>query len=180
MENPALLIVTADEVLFSTLGGKLREWGADVFHHAPSETRAMPKPAIDVILVDVRRHAAQALQFLGRILTEMPGAEAILINNNDNIGASMEGMRTGATDELLVPFDTRAVERAVNAACRRSALRRKKKEKPLLLAVFEEAMTAAAFAEAGELDTAREILSGSVSRQNSERQAAGKEDNPKT
>lgn len=156
----ALLIVTNDGALREVLGGKLRQWGASVHHHDPEEGQAMLARAVDVILVDVRHHAEMMLSGLGGIREAMPFAEMVLINSSDNVNASMAGMRAGASDELTVPFDMEALKQKMIDACRRSR-KRHAKNMGSLLTVFEDAMSAAAFAEAGEFDTARSMLTAS-------------------
>jgi hypothetical protein len=66
-------------------------------------------------------------------------------------------MRAGASHELSAPFDTAALRSAVSAALRRRN-KRLGGAKLSLLERFERAMSAATFAQAGEFDTAREML----------------------
>lgn len=166
--SPDLLIVTDDVALGETLGGKLQQWGARVWRHDPREGQALLTKAVDVILVDVRHHAEAMLRGLARIRDAMPCAETVLINNSENINASMAGMRAGASDELTVPFDMEALRRKMAEAFRRSRARKARKHRHPLVTAFEDAMSAAAFAESGEFETAREMLSAS--------DAAGKSD----
>jgi DNA-binding response OmpR family regulator len=73
----------------------------------------------------------------------------------------MAGMRAGASDELTVPFDMEALRRKMAEAFRRSRARKARKHRHPLVTAFEDAMSAAAFAESGEFETAREMLSSS-------------------
>lgn len=171
----ALLIVTNDEALREVLGGKLRQWGASVHDHDPGEGQASLARAIDVILVDVRHHAEMMLSGLGGIRAAMPFAEMVLINSSGNVNASMAGMRAGASDELTVPFDMEALKQKMIDACRRSK-RRHAKNMGSLITVFEDAMSAAAFAEAGEFETARSILEASGSGNETEGVESGKKE----
>lgn len=171
----ALLIVTNDEALREVLGGKFRQWGASVHHHDPGEGQVSLVRAVDVILVDVRHHAELMLSGLGGIRAAMPFAEMVLINSSDNVNASMAGMRAGATDELTVPFDMEALKQKMIDACRRSK-RRHAKNMGSLITVFEDAMSAAAFAEAGEFDTARSILEASASGKGKDDAESGKKE----
>jgi hypothetical protein len=65
-------------------------------------------------------------------------------------------MRAGASSELSAPFDLAALRSAVSAALRRRWTRLDRG--PSLLARFQRAMDAATFAQAGEFETAREML----------------------
>lgn len=178
-KDAALLIITNDETLVKTLGGKLQEWGAFVYHYEPGYASIMPEKMIDVILVDVRSHTEEVLQRLSCILGEMPFTETILINSSNNISASMAGMRAGASDELTVPFDTEKLKKVLNAAFGRSRNRQKNKKRRSLFAVFGEAMSAATFAQAGEFEMARDILNGSNTRKNQDNIIDKKKNNPK-
>ena len=71
---------------------------------------------------------------------------------------SMAGMRAGATDELTVPCDMDILQRKVAEACVRSRMRSAVSNTRSLLKVFEQTMSAAAFAEAGEFETAEQIM----------------------
>jgi hypothetical protein len=66
-------------------------------------------------------------------------------------------MRAGASTELSAPFDLAALRSAVSAALRRRKTRLAR-ARPSLLERFQRAMSAATFAQAGEFDTARELL----------------------
>lgn len=176
-QNTVIVIITDDVVLVQTLGGRLREWGATVFHSDADHTP--PRPAIcpDVVLVDIRDQTTEELRMLSAIQQEMPFAELLLINSNDNIKASMAGRRAGASDELVVPFDTGTIRQQIIAACGRSRNRQKMKKHRSMLTVFGDAMSAATFAQAGEFETALDILNGNASRKNPADDAA--RNNPK-
>lgn len=166
------VIITGDEILLRTLGGKLQEWGNRVLHYDPFHPSALPQEAISVAMVDVRRNAQETLKRFSSLRRDMPFAETILINNDGNISASMAGMRAGASDELTVPFDMKGLKKAVNAACLRSKkLQEKMKWRPLL-DFFEKTMTAATFAQAGEFETAISIVDDIGAKETTEQKAA--------
>lgn len=156
--NATLLIVTDDGALGETLGGKLQQWGARVEQHDPGAEQALLAKAVDVILVDVRHRAEMMLRGLAAIREAMPWAEMVLINSSDNVNGSIAGMRAGASDELTVPFDMDALRRKMADALRRSRVRQVRKRGHRLIRAFEDAMSAAAFAESGEFETARAML----------------------
>lgn len=160
-KETALLIISNDEALFETLGGKLGTWGARAYHlDSGSSTPCLKKP-IDIILVDIRREHEESLLQLKAAQKRTPFAETILININGNINASMAGMRAGASDELTVPFDTEILRKKINAACGRS---RKRQAKQSLFSFFEKTMSAATFAQAGEFTTALNFFENNEGR----------------
>ncbi|MDT8335465.1 MAG: hypothetical protein RQ753_07185, partial [Desulfurivibrionaceae bacterium] len=120
------LILTDDQALKDTLGLKLKEWGADVFCLGIGEVFPSQRKAIDVALIDVRQKATEALHYFNTIKPLMPFAEALIVNRSGNISGSIEGMRSGAGDELLVPFDTVTLRERINKALKRSRKRQKK------------------------------------------------------
>lgn len=160
-DEPAFLIITDDDALLATLGGKLKEWGAEVLHLDLGRASAVFDKTIVVALIDVRRQTAAIWQYFTSVRPEIPFAETVLINRSGNISASMEGMRAGASDELIVPFDTATLRQKIDAAYGRSRRRQKKQAGRSLFAVFGEAMSAAAFAQAGEFEMALALLNGS-------------------
>lgn len=174
--SAALLIVTDDGALGETLGGKLQQWGARVEQHDPGAGQTLLAKAVDVILVDVRHHAEMMLQGLARIREAMPWAEMVLINSSDNVNGSMAGMRAGASDELTVPFDMDALRRKMAEALRRSRVQQARKRGHRLIRAFEDAMSAAAFAESGEFETARTMLSASGAGNGADGEESGKKE----
>lgn len=177
-KKATLLIITNDDILVETLGGKLQKWGAVVFHIDVESGSALPAALIDVVLVDIRQNTDKALQQLNNIVEELPTVETILINSSDNISASMMGMRAGAGDELIVPFDTDTLRQKINAAGKRSR-KRLKQRRSSLFTVFGEAMNAATFAQAGEFETALDFVNRSAGKDKTNDGATTKKSNPK-
>jgi len=168
------VIVTSDESLLRTLGGKLQEWGNQVLHYDPFHPSELPRMEISVAMVDVRRNAQVTLRQLSGLRREMPYAETILINSDGNISASMAGMQAGASDELTVPFDMKGLKKTVSAACLRSKKRQDMKKWRPLLDFFEKTMTVATFAQAGEFETAISLLDTSGAKETKEQETIEK------
>ena len=114
----------------------------------------------DVVLLDIRQQHDEAINCLHSLKQTRPGIEVILINRPDSIRISMVAMQGGAGDELIAPFDTAALKKKIMAACSRHEKRLQKSTKRSLLNRFTDAMAAATFAQAGEFDTAVDLLNG--------------------
>jgi len=145
-------IVSDDAGFAETIGGLIRAWGREVRlagHLDP------PAGEVEIVLLDIRQGAEQALSSLAFIRARQPETEVILINRPDNIGPSIAGMQAGAADELIVPFDTGSLKGKIAEADRR---RKKSRDKRSFLRRFGDAMAAATFAQAGEFDTAMDLL----------------------
>ena len=112
---------------------------------------------LDVVLLDVRRCEDPLLAWLAALKRALPAVEVIILGLPGQVTISIAAMRAGASTELSAPLDLAALRAAVSAALRR---RRKRlgAARPSLRERFHRAMSAATFAQAGEFETAREIL----------------------
>ncbi len=153
-------IVCPDLAFAETVGGRLRGPGLSVAVESDPErltASRLDAERVDLVVVAVRRHEERVLRWLSSLRRALPALEVVLLNLGGEIRVSMEAMRAGATGELAAPFDLATLRRTVSAALRR---RRKRpgRRRASLADRLERAMAAAAFAEAGEAETAREIL----------------------
>jgi hypothetical protein len=70
----------------------------------------------------------------------------------------MAGMRAGAGEEVITPFDMKALKKALLTACQRSRKKQEKTKQNPVVHFFEKTMKAATFAEAGDFDTAISMM----------------------
>ncbi len=151
-------VISPDAPLSENIAQCLRGWGArvavesDVGRLDPSAAAAF-----DVVLLDLRRLDDALLAWLSALKRAEPGVEVILLSLPGQVATSIAAMRAGASSEVSAPFDVATLRAAVSAALRR---RRKRlaARRPSLLERFQRAMAAATFAQAGEFETARELL----------------------
>lgn len=160
---PAVVYLgTTDEVFAESLGRTLRQWDMTVLRHEEAEPlSAIKAGGADLVLLDIRRQLDEAMLLLGRIRSELPDVDVIVINRPDNVRASLAGMQAGAADEIIAPCDTGLLRRKITEAGERRRARLKKKKKRSVLGMFSEAMAAATFAQAGEFETAVDFLRNS-------------------
>jgi DNA-binding NtrC family response regulator len=85
-----------------------------------------------------------------------PAVQVITINSGDEISLSIEGMKLGVFDDLLMPLDLDALILRIQEAFQ--AKKAAEVVKPSLLRRCQDIMVAASFAEAGEADMAKELL----------------------
>jgi len=89
----------------------------------------------------------------------------ITINSGDQISLSIEGMKLGVFDDFLMPLDLDSLISRI-----REAYQAKKDAEvvnPSLLQRCQDIMVAASFAEAGEAEMAKELLTkGRKSKEN--------------
>jgi DNA-binding NtrC family response regulator len=152
-------IVSPDAAFADAIGRRLGGWGlsvaveSDYRRLAPGEDGGHD----DVLLLDVRRREDGLLGWLSALKQALPALEVVVIDLPGQVAFSIAAMQAGASSELSAPFDLASLRRAVSEALRR---RRKRLAgaRPSLLERFHRAMAAATFAQAGEFDTARELL----------------------
>lgn len=158
---PHIVFASRDSGLTQTACDRLRQWGLTVRVDADfsfSEDRAAPDRKTAVALLDIREDIGAALRWLQAAKTRQPGLEVLLINQPEHIESSMAGMHAGASDELTVPLDLSELRRKIMAAFLRWEKKSRRKRRTSLARIFEDAMTAVTFAQAGDFDAAREVL----------------------
>ncbi len=153
-------IASPDPAFANILGNKLSGWGLSVVlqeGYIQPVSSAILAGEVDVLLLDIRDEGEKALSWLALVKEMMVDIEVLLINRPGEINIAMEGMRIGASDELTTPFDTAILKKKVLAAARRRK-RRLKGRRGEFLGMFQKAMAAATFAQAGEFETALTFL----------------------
>lgn len=152
--------MSPDTAFGESIASRLAGWGLSVAYESDFQgitPSLVAEEQVDVLLLDVRKPEGGILRWLASIKGAFPTIEVILLGLAGEIGVSIEGMRAGASNELSIPFDTATLRSAISDALRRRH-KRLSGAKPSLLYRFQQAMTAATFAQAGEFETAREIL----------------------
>jgi DNA-binding NtrC family response regulator len=154
-----LLIVEKDSFLDEHLSGRLGSKDYRIFKsRQTTETkRILKRKDIDVVLLDFNGLKREGLALLKMIKKMRPAVQVIIINSAEQLSLSIEGMRLGAFDDLFMPLDLEALIARI-----KEAFEQKKKaesKKPSFFQRCQDLMVAASFAEAGEDDMAREILS---------------------
>lgn len=118
-----VLLVDADDVFRRGLSERLRLEGAGVFEAADeAEARGIAlSREIDVALLGARGGTQRGLPLLKFIKEARPLIEVILMTPSDDhsLYVSIEAMKLGAFDDLLIPFDIRTLFDRVQAAARR-------------------------------------------------------------
>lgn len=155
-----LLIVEADGLFRHNLALRLGLEKFTVFEAEDSEglEKLLRKRNIDVVLLGLNGFKEKGLSFLKTIKKVRPLTEVILMNSPGDLPLSIAGMKLGAFDDLLTPFDLGALLGQIRKAWARKRELEEKRKGRSILERCQDAMVAISFAEAGELDTARDIL----------------------
>jgi len=157
-KSPIVVIESHDLVFAEKIAKALNQWG--LRHQAPGgSSELLPSTGeVTVTLLDIRELAEGAYGLVYSTKQLYPDSEAVLINKPDNVVASIAGMKAGAADEIIVPFDIGTLKKIIFEASERAQTARANKRKKPLLARFSEAMMAATFAQAGDFTGALDIL----------------------
>lgn len=116
--STSVLLASDDLLLFEILQNKLLENNFLVFYakNISELNSIVSKNNIDVILLDIRKNIIinnvnfSIIRELKRI------AQVILINNPENVSASIRCMIEGAIDQIDVPFDIQTFFNKINEA----------------------------------------------------------------
>ncbi|HDQ39648.1 MAG TPA: response regulator [Desulfonatronum sp.] len=102
-----LLVIETDQLFRDNLVHHLRQRGFFVFTGEDSQeiSKILGKEAITVALLGLGGMRREGLAVLRQIRDQSPATEVILMTTPDSIQHSIEGMRLGAFDDVLVPFD---------------------------------------------------------------------------
>lgn len=153
-----LLIVESGTAFGQTLSERLeREPYRILFATREKEARRILREhGVDVVVLGLASLKKEGLHLLGAIKKARPLTEVILINTWEHLWMSIEGMKLGAFDDFLVPFDLEAMVRRIQEACSRKRLQESRAGQAVR--GVRRTMAAAAFAEAGEPGMALEML----------------------
>jgi DNA-binding NtrC family response regulator len=159
-----VLVLMQDATFRETLKERLQRQRISVFtsDNARDSAGIIVENDIDVVLFDVRGLGRQAMHSLAEVRGGGGQAEVILLSSfrAGDIALSIEGMRQGAADDITEPFELGNIIAKIHEGWERKKARIVAPKKRSLRAMFQNAMAAATFAQAGEFDTAQELSSG--------------------
>ena len=118
--------------------------------------RILKKQAIDVVLMSLNDLKKEGMALIKMIKKKHPAVQVITINSGDQISLSIEGMKLGVFDDFLMPLDLDSLVLRIREAYQ--AKKDAEVVKPSLFQRCQNLMVAASFAEAGEADMAKELL----------------------
>ncbi|GKT08845.1 response regulator [Desulforhabdus sp. TSK] len=128
-----ILIVEADEVFRRNISQRLRLEGHQI-HEAGGENEAkliIQRIDVDVVLLGLGKLKKRGMVLLREIKRIRPLTEVMLLTPSEehSLSLSIEGMKAGAFDELLVPFDMETLLGRLGEAYRKR-LQKKREGKP--------------------------------------------------
>ncbi len=124
---------------------------------------------IDVMVLNFMDLMSEGLHLLRSLKKKRSRTEVITLSVPSGLRFSIEGMKLGVFDDLLMPFDLEDLAGKILKAWEKRKAKRGGKS---LRQRFEDFAVAVSFAEAGDYDTARRVVDTSVSTGNINKEEA--------
>jgi len=114
----------------------------------------------DVAIIDLIMPDTDGITAMHRIKIIRPLMECIVLSGQGTLRMAVESMKQGAFDFLEKPCELEVVTQKIDEACarKREHDHRIRRAASKVYSRLEQALVGATFAQAGQLDTAREIL----------------------
>jgi DNA-binding NtrC family response regulator len=166
MSKIKLLLVDDEEAYVKTLAERMemRDVGSRVALSGEQALQMLEDEPPDVMVLDLRMPGIDGMEVLERVKQKHPHIEVIILTGHGSDREEKEARRLGAFESLQKPADTKPLLQTVRAAWKKSLqaaaefIKDSQEE-------FDRSMTAAAFAEAGAPEMARETMQESSTRQ---------------
>jgi len=152
------LIIETDSILQEHLVRHLKtqDWRILRSRQQKDIKRILKKHSVDVVLISLNDLKKEGMTLIKMIKKKHPAVQVITINSENQISLSIEGMKLGVFDDFLMPLDLDSLILRIKEAFQ--AKKEAEVVKPSLLQRCQDLMVADSFAEAGEAETAKELL----------------------
>jgi len=104
---PKLLLVDDEERFRDTLAKRLKETGYEV-EGAGSGMEALDllcAEKFDIVIMDIQMPGLSGIETLSEIRAKHIGVEVIMLTGHGDVSSAVEGMRLGAYDYLMKPYE---------------------------------------------------------------------------
>ena len=148
MKKIKLLLVDDEAEFLDTLVDRLdlRDLKTDVAYNGKEALSAVEEEEPDVIVLDVKMPEMDGIEVLQRIKKAYPHVEVIILTGHGNEQDEQRARELGAFDYLKKPADLETLMGRIRGAFKQRMNK------------LEEMSMAVTFAEAGEFDTARQMM----------------------
>jgi len=144
MKEMKVLLVDDEKEFVKSLSERMqiREVQSKVAYDGDEAIKSMNDDLPDVMVLDLKMPGMDGMELLRRTKKAFPGVQIVMLTGHGSEKDEQEARRLGAFEYLKKPVSIGELMKAVSAAYQSK---------------FEDTMTAAAFAEAGDFETARSI-----------------------
>ena len=148
MKKLKLLLVDDETEFVDTLADRLRmrDLEAEIARDGKEALSAVEQEEPDVIVLDVKMPGMDGIEVLRRVKDAYPDVEVIILTGHGNPTDEAVARGLGVFDYVRKPVDLDALVPRIKNAFRRRLFK------------LEQSSMAAAFAEAGEFETAKQIM----------------------
>ncbi|NTV14671.1 MAG: response regulator [Desulfobulbaceae bacterium] len=146
MNDIKILLVDDEEDFVNTLSERLsmRDLQSQAVFSGEEAMRCVGDSIPDIIVLDLKMPGINGMEVLRRVKQHFPEIQVIILTGHGNDLDETEARQLGAFDYLRKPVDIELLVERIRAAC----LEKNK----------DESMSAVAFAEAGDFETARKMV----------------------
>jgi DNA-binding response OmpR family regulator len=148
MKKLKVLLVDDEQEFVQTLADRLaiRDLQTSTAHNGQEALSQVKQDEPDVIVLDLKMPGLHGIDVLKRVKEAYPNVEIIILTGHGSQKDEETARSLGAYDYLKKPTDVETLVSRIQGAFRRK------------LEKLEKMAVAVAFAEAGEFETAREIM----------------------
>jgi len=145
MEKIKILLVDDEKEFVETLSERIRmrDHKSDVALDGEEALKRIDDDLPDVVVLDLKMPGIDGMEVLRRIRTAYPDVQVIMLTGHGSEKDEKEARKLGAFEYLQKPVEIDTLMKKIKKAYKQK---------------FESSMMAATFAEAGEFDTAKDIL----------------------
>jgi DNA-binding response OmpR family regulator len=145
MEKIKILLVDDEKEFVETLSERIRmrDHDSKVALNGEEALKRIDDDLPDVVVLDLKMPGIDGMEVLRRIRTAYPNVQVIMLTGHGSDKDEKEARKLGAFEYLQKPVEIDTLMKKIKKAYKQK---------------FESSMMAATFAEAGEFDTAKDIL----------------------
>lgn len=145
MKEMKVLLVDDEQTFVKTLSERLqmRDLESETAYDGEQALSFVDDKEPDVMVLDLKMPGINGMEVLRKVTKKFPDIRVIILTGHGTDRDEEESRRLGVFDYLKKPVDIEVLVNRIKAAHKQK---------------IESSMAAAAFAEAGEVDTARNIM----------------------
>ena len=145
MEKIKILLVDDEKEFVETLSERIRmrDHDSKVALNGEEALKHIDDDLPDVVVLDLKMPGIDGMEVLKRIRNAYPNVQVIMLTGHGSEKDEKEARKLGAFEYLQKPVEIDTLMKKIKKAYKQK---------------FESSMMAATFAEAGEFDTAKDIL----------------------